>query len=134
MAVPNDEGYRVLLAEDEAAVAMAYSKLLQAFGHSVVLVYNGKDALSKLEEQEFDIVLMDIHMPVMNGIEAICEIRNSVPKPYSHIPIIAVTAYCMTGDREYFLEIGADAYVPKPCSIKELDAEIRSLVPANIFS
>jgi CheY-like chemotaxis protein len=94
---------RVLLVEDDFSNQVATCKLLEKSGHAVTLAANGQEALELLQARDFDIVLMDIQMPVMGGLEATEAIRNAPElTACKHIPIIALTAYAMTGDRENF--------------------------------
>jgi PAS domain S-box-containing protein len=112
---------RVLLAEDESSNAAAIQILLQKCGHVVTVVENGKEALEELEKSDFDLILMDIQMPVMNGIEATRAIRSSDKLgSKKNIPIIAMTAYAMSGDRENFLASGVDGYLGKPFKLQDL--------------
>ena len=116
-------GLRVLLVEDDLSNQIATSKLLEKSGHVVTLAENGMKALDFLRKERFDIVLMDIQMPVMGGLEATRAIRGA-PDLARHkdIPIIALTAYVMAGDRETFLGAGMDDYLAKPVSRSTLDA------------
>jgi len=116
----------ILLAEDNVVNQKLAMKILEKRGHSVVVVPNGKEAVKKLEEDHFDLVLMDVQMPVMDGLTATREIRNLKPEsrnqedPVSGIPIIAMTAYAMKGDREKCLEAGMNDYISKPIKSEEL--------------
>ena len=98
---------------------IATRKLLEKSGHAVTLAGNGREALELLRDGEFDMVLMDIQMPVMGGVEA-TEIIRSSPGRHRNVPIIALTAYAMTGDREKFLASGMDDYLAKPFRPSEL--------------
>ena len=111
----------ILLAEDEASNAVGIKVLLQMCGHEVSVVQNGKEAIEQLEQNNFDLILMDIQMPLMNGIEATQAIRSSEKLGVKkNIPIIAMTAYAMSGDREKFLASGADGYLGKPFKLQNL--------------
>ncbi|MBU1249022.1 MAG: response regulator, partial [Proteobacteria bacterium] len=98
--------------------------MLEKFGYSVTTVTDGQEAFNILTEKDFDVVLMDVQMPEMNGIEATKLIRGSTSLgAKSGIPIIAMTAYAMTGDREKFLAVGMNDYISKPVdfwSLKEV--------------
>ncbi|MGE4440661.1 MAG: PAS domain S-box protein [Desulfomicrobium sp.] len=115
---------RVLLAEDEPINALAASRMIERDGHEVMVAENGRQVLALLEEREFDYILMDIQMPVMDGEETARAIRSS-GKAYASIPIIALTAYSMSGDREKFLEAGMNDYLSKPFRIEELRKTFR---------
>lgn len=105
---------RILLAEDNLINQKVTEKILHKKGYAVDVVANGLEALQALEQRQYDVVLMDIQMPEMDGVEATREIRKREKIQGGHIPIIAVTANAMQGDRERFLAVGMDAYVPKP--------------------
>jgi signal transduction histidine kinase/ligand-binding sensor domain-containing protein/CheY-like chemotaxis protein len=105
---------RILLAEDHALNQQLTTRLLEKQGHVVVAVRDGREALEALDRQAFDLILMDVQMPVMSGFEATAAIRAREHEAGGHIPIIAMTAYAMTGDRERCLGAGMDAYVSKP--------------------
>ena len=112
---------RVLVVEDERTNRLAICRLLQSLGHSVKWASNGLDALQYLAMEEYDLILMDIQMPVMNGIEATTRIREtkSLGRKKS-IPIVALTAHAMSGDREAFLKAGMNDYLSKPVDLAEL--------------
>jgi two-component system sensor histidine kinase EvgS len=120
----------VLMVEDDPSNQVATRKLLEKSGHAVTMAENGQEALELLRTGDFDIVLMDIQMPVMGGQEATMEIRNSPGLSASkNIPIIALTAYAMTGDREKFLASGMDDYLVKPVSLENLQRVIEKHAP-----
>jgi CheY-like chemotaxis protein len=98
----------------------------------VVVANNGRKALEELEKEKFDLVLMDVSMPEMDGLEAVAAIRAKEGTARAHVPIIAMTAHAMKGDRERCLAAGMDAYISKPIQPKELVQVIKSLalVPA----
>ncbi len=109
---------RILLAEDHESNVMAIEDFLKSHGYEVFTVYDGREVLSKIEEAAPDIILMDIQMPEMDGLEATARLRAD-PR-YASIPIIALTALAMTGDRERFLEAGMNAYLSKPFRLTDL--------------
>ncbi len=125
-------GLRILLAEDNVVNQVLVCRLLEKHGHSVVVANNGRKALEELEKEKFDLVLMDVSMPEMDGYEAVAAIRAKEGAAQTHVPIIAMTAHAMKGDRERCLAAGMDAYVSKPVQPKELFEIIKSLalVPA----
>jgi CheY-like chemotaxis protein len=110
-----------LVAEDNAVNQKLSARLLEKRGHSVVLAQNGREALEALEKQNFDIVLMDIQMPEMDGFEAMKRIREKEKVSGAHQPVIALTAHAMKGDRERCLASGMDDYLNKPIRPQELD-------------
>ncbi len=117
---------RILVAEDNRVNQELAVTLLQKRGHSVVIANNGHQALAALENQVYDVVLMDVQMPEMGGIEATAAIRAKEKISGEHIPIIAMTAHAMSGDRERCLAAGMDGYVSKPIKIKSLLQEIEA--------
>ena len=123
---------RVLLAEDNVVNQVLACRLLEKQGHTVVVAGDGRKALQALEKQKFDLVVMDVSMPEMDGFEAAAAIRAREGGTRSHIPIIAMTAHAMKGDRERCLAAGMDAYVSKPIQASELFEAIKALplVPA----
>ena len=121
---------RILLAEDNAVNQTLASILLEKQGHTVVVAANGKEALAALDRQSFDLVLMDVQMPEMDGFEATARIREREKAIGGHIPIIAATAHAIKGDQERCREAGMDGYVTKPIKADELVRAIVRLVPA----
>ncbi|MCP4715743.1 MAG: response regulator, partial [Deltaproteobacteria bacterium] len=121
---------RILVAEDDYVNQQVISEILQKFGYYAEIVVNGHEAVAKLEQHDFDLVLMDVQMPEMDGIEATQIIRDPVSRVRDHkVPVIAVTAHAMAGDRERFLEAGMDDYVAKPLQMNELIEMIRRFLP-----
>ena len=119
----------ILLVEDEAISLLACRRLLEKQGHVVVAAKNGLEAIQRLGERDFDLVLMDIQMPLMDGVEATRKIRSaSGPAQNSKIPIIAMTAFTMLGDREKFLEAGMDDYIAKPIELDDMLAVIERVM------
>jgi two-component system sensor histidine kinase/response regulator len=118
----------ILLVEDNLVNQTLATRLLEKRGYSVFIAGNGKEALYALEKSNFDIILMDVEMPEMNGFEATRAIRKREESSGSHVPIIAMTAHAMTGDRDKCLEAGMDDYVSKPVSSEELFATIEKYV------
>jgi CheY-like chemotaxis protein len=119
----------VLLAEDNPVNQKLESRLMEKRGHRVVVVGNGREALEALEKQTFDVVVMDVSMPEMDGFEAAAAIRAKENGTGSHLPIIAMTAHAMKGDRERCLAAGMDGYVSKPVQVKELLQAVESFLP-----
>jgi len=118
---------RVLLAEDNAVNQKLAVRLIEKQGHSIAVVSNGQEALEALEREPFDLVLMDVQMPDMDGFETTAAIRARERDNGRHIPILAMTAYAMKGDRERCLECGMDDYVSKPIQPRELWEAIERL-------
>jgi signal transduction histidine kinase/DNA-binding response OmpR family regulator len=117
----------VLLAEDNVVNQRLVVRLLEKWGHSVVVVSTGKDVLSALAQQSFDLVLMDVQMPEMDGLEATAAIRAQERLTGAHMPIIAMTANAMQGDAEQCFAAGMDAYLAKPMRSEDLYAAINRL-------
>jgi CheY-like chemotaxis protein len=111
---------RILLAEDELIGQMGARIMLERMGHSVLAVNDGKAAVEAVLQGDFDLVLMDIQMPEMDGLEATRILRNTFLPGKSRVPIIAMTAYALSGDREKFLAAGMDEYIAKPFQQEEL--------------
>lgn len=121
----NGPPLKILLVEDNPINITLGVALLGKMGHEVVVVENGRECLAELEQGHFDLVLMDIQMPVMNGEDALREIRLKEVGGARYQPVIALTAHALRGDRERFIEEGFDGYVSKPLVVEELDNEIR---------
>jgi CheY-like chemotaxis protein len=113
-------GLRVLVAEDNVVNQRVVLGMLERGGHSVTLVSNGREALASLERGRFDAVLMDVEMPEMDGLEATAAIRERERARGGHVPIVAMTAHVMKGDRERCLAAGMDQYLAKPVAFAEL--------------
>ncbi|MBF0619591.1 MAG: response regulator, partial [Candidatus Omnitrophica bacterium] len=119
---------RILLAEDNLVNQKIAARILEKRGWEVVTANNGKEAIEALGKSHFDLVLMDDHMPEMSGVEATTIIRNEEKQTGMHMPIIAMTANAMAGDRERYLSVGMDAYVSKPIDREALFQEIVNLI------
>jgi PAS domain S-box-containing protein len=123
---------RALVAEDDEISLLAARHMLESFGYDASGVGDGREALRLLEEQNFDLILMDVQMPVMDGVETTRRIRKSARLgAKSRIPIIAMTAYAMTGDREKFLAAGMDGYVSKPVEKQALRDALDKVLSAG---
>jgi two-component system, sensor histidine kinase and response regulator len=124
-------GLRVLLAEDSAVNRTLVDRLLSKRGHTVLAVTNGRDALAALETHTFDLLLMDVQMPDMDGFEAMAAIREQERATGKHLPVLALTAHAAPGYRERCLAAGMDGYISKPIHAQELfeaiDRNVRSL-------
>jgi CheY-like chemotaxis protein/HPt (histidine-containing phosphotransfer) domain-containing protein len=119
---------RVLLAEDNPVNQKLALGILAKRGHQVRVAQNGVEAVRAVEQESFDVVLMDVHMPEMGGFEATGLIRERELRQGGHLPIIALTARAMAGDRERCLEAGMDDYLTKPVKVKDLLETLERLV------
>lgn len=124
------QSLKILVAEDNPVNQKLVVRILKKQGHSTVVVENGQEALERLEKDVFDLVLMDVQMPVMDGLKATAIIRDREKSTGTHIPIVAMTARAMKGDRESCLEAGIDYYISKPFKVAEL-LEVLHLVMEN---
>jgi signal transduction histidine kinase/CheY-like chemotaxis protein len=124
-------GVRVLLTDDNAINRQVIKLFLAPQGVEIVEATNGKEALDAVSSQPFDIVLLDVHMPVMDGKEAIQRMR-AANKPWSVIPVIALTADAMTGDREKYLGLGMTDYIAKPVDQRELVAKMLQALKLDV--
>ena len=127
---PGGRRLRVLVAEDNAVNQQVAAGMLERAGHEAVVAANGREALALLESEAFDLVLMDVQMPELDGLETTEAIRERERVKGGHLPIVAVTAHAMKGDAERCLAAGMDAYIAKPLQPRELEAAIaRVLAP-----
>jgi len=122
----------ILLAEDNPVNQKLAMRILEKRGHTVAAAGNGELALEALEKMRFDLVLMDVEMPVMNGIETTRAIREREKQSGGHIPIIAVTAHAMKSDMERCLAAGMDAYLSKPIKGEDLIMTIDRFAPSHV--
>jgi len=125
------EPLRILLVEDNPVNIKFGSSILGKLGHDVVAVANGRDCLEALEKTRFDLVLLDIQIPVLNGEQVLRELREREGECGGHQPVIALTAYSLRGDRERFIEAGFDGYLSKPLDLTELIEEMRRVTAAG---
>ncbi|KAK5822942.1 hypothetical protein F5H01DRAFT_274603 [Linnemannia elongata] len=145
-ALPSDAEHaiplHILLAEDNVVNQKLAVRILEKFGHKVTIVANGKTAVEFFSSMHFDLILMDVQMPIMGGFEATQEIRrlemlrraaggSAINGNNDHLPIIALTAHAMIGDREKCLAAGMDEYITKPLRVNELIATINKFPPKN---
>jgi signal transduction histidine kinase/ligand-binding sensor domain-containing protein/CheY-like chemotaxis protein len=119
---------RILLAEDNRVNQTVATRLLEKHGHHVVLAQNGKEALKAIETEAPDLVLMDVQMPEMDGLDATRAVREREKVTGGHLPIIAMTAYAMQGDKEHCLAAGMDGYISKPIDVKQLFATVQKVL------
>jgi signal transduction histidine kinase/FixJ family two-component response regulator len=132
--VLKSQSLRLLLVDDHPINRQVASLFLRPFNMRIVEATNGKEALACLERETFDMVLLDVHMPVMDGTETIRAIRNG-GQSFANIPVLALTADAMTGDKERYLAMGMDGYLSKPIAERDLITEItrvQSLTPEQL--
>jgi two-component system sensor histidine kinase/response regulator len=125
--VQGGRSLNILLAEDNSINQQLATRVLEKRGHRVTVANNGREAVDLFEQAEFDLVLMDIQMPEMNGFEATAIIREQELRSTRRVPIVAMTAYAMKGDLERCLTAGMDAYVSKPIKVDDLMETISKL-------
>jgi CheY-like chemotaxis protein len=128
VAVTEESPLRVLLVEDHEISQYFFSEVLKRCGHHVELAANGAEALGKLQCSTYDLVLMDVQMPVMDGLEAVSKIREKEQVAGGHLPVIALTAHAMEKDRVEVLSKGFDGYVSKPMKVDVLLDEVRRCI------
>lgn len=129
---PRLAGLRILAAEDNEVNQLVLEDNLVSEGAEVTLAINGQEAVDHVRQRGadgFDVVLMDVQMPVMDGYEATRQIRQREAAGATHTPIVAMTAHAMKGDRERCLAAGMDGYVTKPVDRKQLVQEMRRVLP-----
>jgi CheY-like chemotaxis protein len=121
---------RVLLVDDNMVNQRLAARLLEKRGHSVITAATGREALDMIERQHFDLAIMDVQMPDVDGLTATGIIREREKSNGGHLPIVAMTAHAMTGDRERCLDAGMDGYLPKPIDPVKMIEEIRRVLSA----
>ena len=124
----------ILVAEDNRVNQTVATRILEKMGHRITIANNGVEAIARLKASCFDLVLMDIQMPQMDGITATQNIRSQETNGSFHLPIIAMTAHAMKGDRERCLEAGMDEYVSKPIDTKELGLVISKVMHLSVVN
>jgi signal transduction histidine kinase/CheY-like chemotaxis protein len=120
-------GLRILLAEDHVVNQKVAVHMLERMGHTIAVAQNGREALDAIEAAEFDVVLMDLQMPVMDGLVAIRIIRQREMTTGAHLPVVALTAHAMAGDKDRCLAAGFDGYLSKPIRQAELRAGLEEI-------
>jgi CheY-like chemotaxis protein/HPt (histidine-containing phosphotransfer) domain-containing protein len=131
-SMPPPRRLRILLAEDNAVNQILVVRLLEKEGHRVTVAGNGREVLDRVAKERFDLVLMDVQMPEISGFEATASIRRREGGTGVRLPIVAMTAHAMKGDRERCLEAGMDGYVAKPIQAAELFQVIERTLPAGL--
>jgi CheY-like chemotaxis protein len=127
-AVKRALGLRILVAEDNEVNQLVAKRIFERLGHRVTVVENGQEAISALQRRKFDLIAMDVQMPVMDGLDSTVAIRKSEEKTGGHMPIVAMTAHAMKGDRERCLAAGMDGYVAKPIRSSELEKTLSEVL------
>src|SRR6185503_21222373 len=122
---------QVLLAEDNPVNQRLAASLLERRGHKVTIAANGREAVAAIERAPFDVVLMDVQMPEMGGFDATAAIRALEHGGESHVPIVAMTAHAMKGDRERCLDAGMDEYLTKPLDPRQLCALVEQMADGH---
>ncbi len=125
---PAKRSLRVLVAEDNVINQKLAISALTSLGHTGVVVNDGEKALRCLAQLPFDLVLMDVMMPNMDGMAALSAIREREAQGQAHMPVIMATSHDLPGDRERFILFGADGYVAKPVHVDDLGSEIKRLI------
>jgi two-component system, sensor histidine kinase and response regulator len=125
---PQSSRLHILVVDDNSTNRNLVTRILTNAGYFVTSAENGKEALARLEQTQFDLVLMDVQMPYMDGFEATEAIRKAEAVTKQHVPVVAMTAHAMRGDRERCLLAGMDAYVSKPVRSEELKSVIESML------
>ena len=131
LVTPAERTLKILVAEDNVVNQRLAMRILEKAGHQVTLANNGQEAVDRVFQEPFDLVLMDVQMPVMDGLEATRVIRQRETETGLHTPIVAMTAHALKGDREKCLAAGMDGYVSKPIHMPELFAAIAAAEKDN---
>jgi signal transduction histidine kinase/DNA-binding response OmpR family regulator len=127
-APPARRALRILLVEDNRVNQKLATRLLERAGHSVLVAENGREAVSAFRREAFDLILMDVQMPEMDGLEATAAIRAAEVDAGTHVPIVAMTAHAFAEDRERCLSAGMDAFLTKPVRVAQLHEVIAHMV------
>jgi CheY-like chemotaxis protein len=123
--------WRILVVEDVPSQQKLLVKILSKSGHSVATADCGREAIDLTEREPFDVILMDVQMPGMSGLDAIRAIRTHESYAGGHVAIIAVTAHVLSGDADQCYDAGADAYLPKPINLVDLMAVLKSVAESH---
>lgn len=126
------QGLRILLADDHPVNQQVTQAMLNQLGHTVVLADNGQEALDWLQQATFDLLILDVTMPQMDGLQVLAAVRKEETRSGWHQPIVMLTGHAMPGDEERFLALGADAYVSKPITIPALKNVLAGLIPLPV--
>jgi hypothetical protein len=128
---PSAHSLNILLAEDNIVNQRVLARMLEKLGWAVMVVDNGQAAVTESGETAFDVILMDVQMPEMDGLSATMAIRTRERLRGGHVPIVALTAYAMQGDRERCLMAGMDDYLSKPVRVEDLQRIVERFVPVQ---
>ncbi len=131
--VATQSSMKILIAEDGHVSQLVGARMLEKRGHVVTLASNGREAIERSGKETFDAILMDVHMPGINGYEATAKIRQTEQATGRHVPIIAMTANAMKGDREKCLAAGMDDYIAKPLRSIELFQVVEQFAPRSVL-
>jgi CheY-like chemotaxis protein len=138
LAMPPKRQLHILLAEDNIVNQRLVVRLLEKHGHTTIVVNTGREVLAALDQQSVDLVLMDVQMPDMDGLEATAIIREQERQRGGHLPIIALTAHAMKGDQERCLASGMDDYISKPINAQTLSTAIsralNDVTPPDLYA
>jgi two-component system CheB/CheR fusion protein len=118
----------ILVADDVEVNLRVAAVLLKGLGHSGVLVQDGQQALNALAQQHFDLVMLDVSMPVLDGLSALQEIRANERQGRPHVPVILVSGHALPEDRDRFMAAGADAFIAKPIQREALQKELQRVL------
>ena len=121
---------RILIADDEADIALILKLQLEDAGYGTVRVKDGVEALDALAKERFELILLDINLPDIDGYEVARRLRKSSKTALAYVPIIAITANALKGDAEKALAAGCDVYMSKPINLRELWARVEGFVPS----
>jgi hypothetical protein len=124
----SEGGLRILVAEDNPVNLRLSQRILEKMGHSVVTASNGEEAVGLYQTEDPDLILMDVQMPSMDGLAATKAIREIEQRSGGHVPVIAMTAHAMSGDRERCFEAGMDDYLSKPVKPRDVATTIEHAV------
>jgi CheY-like chemotaxis protein len=129
------EKLKIVIADDIFTNRLLLSEIIEDLGHSFIAVENGQEVVDLLDKEEVDLILMDIEMPVMNGLEATEHIRNKIPKPKCDIPVVALTAHNPKIFFDDYKDVGFSQLLTKPYSVKKitdlLDGFVKNLASHN---
>jgi len=120
---------KILIVDDIFTNRLLLTELVKTIGHEYAQVENGKEAIEMMKQEDFDLVLMDVEMPVMNGLETVVYIRENFPYPKNRVPIVALTAHDPQLFFEDFKDTGFDKLLTKPYNIEKLSGIINELIP-----